>query len=38
VVAGEDMSDSLSQIGYDVRSVAAVPKTSLIRYIHVIQS
>jgi len=37
VVAGEDMSKSLSQMGYDVRSVTPVPKTSLIRYIHVIQ-
>jgi len=37
VVTGENMSGLLSQMGYDVRSVTPVPKTSLIRYIHVIQ-
>ncbi len=36
VVTSEDMSDLLSQMGYCVKSVAAVPKTSLTRYIHLI--
>lgn len=37
VVTSEDMSSSLSQMGYNIKSVTAVPKTSLTRYIHVIE-
>ncbi len=36
VVTCEDMSDLLLQMGYDVKRVIAVPKASLIRYIHVV--
>ena len=35
IVTGEDMSDSLLRMGYDVKRVIAVPKASLTRYIHV---
>ena len=38
IVTSEDMSDSLTQMGYDVKRVIAVPKPSLIRYIHIISS
>ncbi len=36
VVAGEDMNDLFSQMGHKVKRVIAVPKTSLIRHIHVV--
>jgi putative methyltransferase (TIGR01177 family) len=36
VVTGEDMSDLLLRMGYDVKRVIAVPKASLTRYIHVV--
>lgn len=35
VVTGEDMSELLLKMGYDVKQVIAVPKASLTRYIHV---
>jgi len=38
VVTGEDMSELLLQMGYDVKQVVAVPKTSLIRHIHVLHT
>jgi len=38
VVTGEDMSQSLLQMGYDVEQVIPVPKTSLTRYIHVLHA
>ena len=38
VVTGEDVSELLLQMGYDVKRVAAVPKTSLIRYIHILHT
>ena len=38
VVTGQDMSELLLQMGYDVKQVVAVPKTSLIRHIHIIHT
>ena len=35
IVTGEEVSELLLGMGYDVKQVIAVPKTSLIRYIHV---
>jgi putative methyltransferase (TIGR01177 family) len=36
LVAGEDISSMLLEIGYTVEKVIPVPKTSLTRYIHVV--
>ena len=38
IVTGEDMSQSLAQMGYNVERVITVPKTSLIRHIHVLHT
>jgi tRNA G10 N-methylase Trm11 len=38
IVVSEDMSCELLKIGYDVREAIKVPKTSLIRYIYVLNS
>ena len=38
IVTGEDMSELLLQMGYDVKQVIMVPKTTLIRHIHVIHT
>lgn len=38
VVTGQDMSGLLLEMGYDVKQVVAVPKTSLIRHIHIIRT
>jgi tRNA G10 N-methylase Trm11 len=38
IVAGADISQLLSQIGYGVKHVISVPKHSMIRYVHVAES
>ena len=36
VVAGEEMSELLLQMGYNIEQIIAVPKSSLTRYIHIL--
>jgi tRNA G10 N-methylase Trm11 len=35
IVAGTDISQLLSQIGYSVKQIISVPKHSMIRYVHI---